>query len=143
MSGFGGFPDLPGFGKEQLQFVVKARRSFIRTLFVYATVISLVVSLIVLGVSQFITPDYSSQAYTDKDGKRHYEPVRLPDEGKVVGVCSGLAYYFKTDPLYFRAAFVVAYFVFGAGIGVYIVAWILMDDAKTPGNYLERTARTE
>ena len=68
MSGFGGFPDLPGFGKEQLQFVVKARRSFIRTLFVYATVISLVVSLIVLGVSQFITPDYSSQAYTDKDG---------------------------------------------------------------------------
>jgi phage shock protein PspC (stress-responsive transcriptional regulator) len=45
------------------------------------------------------------------------------------GVCSGLADYFRVDPLFVRLAFVALAFAGGAGILLYLVLWVLMPAA--------------
>jgi phage shock protein C len=54
--------------------------------------------------------------------------VRLPDEGKVAGVCAGLAAYFDADVTLVRLVWVTLSIVPGVLIGgilAYIAAWIL------------------
>ena len=48
--------------------------------------------------------------------------------GKLAGVCAGLASYFGTDPLVMRLVFVLgALLGFGSFIIVYLVIWLLAD----------------
>ncbi len=47
---------------------------------------------------------------------------RSVDDKMVAGVCGGLGSYFKTDPVWFRLAFVVVTLAGGAGILIYLVA---------------------
>lgn len=64
--------------------------------------------------------------------------VRLPGEGKVAGVCAGIAARFDTDVALIRLAWVILAIVPGALIGgaiAYVAAWILMPAA-------EKTARS-
>src|SRR5437773_11017496 len=61
--------------------------------------------------------------------------VRRPDEGKLGGVCAGLAEYFDLDVALVRAAWVVLSIWPGAivlGVIAYLAAWILMPRAETP-----------
>ena len=54
--------------------------------------------------------------------------MRLPDEGKVAGVCAGLAAYFDTDVTIVRLVWVILSIIPGVFIGglvAYIAAWIL------------------
>jgi phage shock protein C len=54
--------------------------------------------------------------------------VRLPDDGKVAGVCSGLAAYFDADVTLVRLVWVILSIipgVFIGGIVAYIAAWML------------------
>ena len=54
--------------------------------------------------------------------------VRVPDEGKIAGVCAGLAAYFDTDVTIVRLAWVILSIIPGVFIGglvAYIAAWIL------------------
>ena len=54
--------------------------------------------------------------------------VRIPDEGKIAGVCAGLAAYFDTDVTIVRLAWVILSIIPGVFIGglvAYIAAWIL------------------
>jgi phage shock protein PspC (stress-responsive transcriptional regulator) len=46
------------------------------------------------------------------------------------GVCSGLAYYFNTDPLLLRILFVIGLFM-GFGFLLYIILWIAVPQAVT------------
>jgi phage shock protein PspC (stress-responsive transcriptional regulator) len=60
--------------------------------------------------------------------------TRLPAEGKVAGVCAGLAAYFHVDVTFVRLAWVVLSVVPGAIIGgliAYLAAWLVLprDDA--------------
>ena len=60
--------------------------------------------------------------------------VRRPAEGKIAGVCAGLAEYFDADVALVRAAWVVLSIWPGAivlGVVAYIAAWILMPRAET------------
>ena len=60
--------------------------------------------------------------------------VRRPDEGKIGGVCAGLADYFHTDVALVRAAWVVLSIWPGAvvlGVVAYLAAWLLMPRAET------------
>src|SRR5919204_5698167 len=60
--------------------------------------------------------------------------VRRPAEGKIGGVCAGLADYFDTDVALVRAAWVVLSIWPGAivmGVIAYIAAWVLMPRAET------------
>jgi phage shock protein PspC (stress-responsive transcriptional regulator) len=50
-------------------------------------------------------------------------------EGRVVaGVCAGLAAYFGVDPTLVRLAFAVLTIFGGAGVLLYLVAWIVIPD---------------
>ena len=42
------------------------------------------------------------------------------------GVCSGLADYFAVDATVVRLIFVLAFLLFGSGILLYIILWIVM-----------------
>ncbi len=60
--------------------------------------------------------------------------VRRPAEGKIAGVCAGLADYFDADVALVRAAWVVLSIWPGAivlGIVAYVAAWALMPRADT------------
>jgi phage shock protein PspC (stress-responsive transcriptional regulator) len=46
------------------------------------------------------------------------------------GVCSGLGNRFDIDPLWMRLAFLVSFFIGGAGFLIYIILWILVPAAK-------------
>jgi phage shock protein C len=54
--------------------------------------------------------------------------VRIPEEGKVAGVCAGLAAYFAADVTVVRLVWVILSIIPGVFIGglvAYIAAWIL------------------
>ena len=42
------------------------------------------------------------------------------------GVCSGLADYFAVDATVVRLIFVLAFLLFGSGILLYVILWIVM-----------------
>jgi phage shock protein C len=44
------------------------------------------------------------------------------------GVCSGLAKYFGLDPVLLRVLWAIAFFVGGAGLLAYIIAWIIIPE---------------
>ena len=44
---------------------------------------------------------------------------------KIAGICSGIGDYFTIDPIIIRLLFLVAFFM-GAGLIVYIIAWIII-----------------
>ena len=74
--------------------------------------------------------------------------VRLPDEGKIAGVCAGLAAYFDVDVTIVRLAWVILSIIPGVFIGglvAYIAAWILTPVAGPQhlGVPVGRLARSE
>jgi phage shock protein PspC (stress-responsive transcriptional regulator) len=76
--------------------------------------------------------------------------TRRPAEGKLGGVCAGIAEYLNTDPTVVRLVWVILSVVPGVIIGgliAYVVAWILLPaevaSAATPqpaGRHLQRSA---
>jgi phage shock protein C len=57
---------------------------------------------------------------------------RSVDDKVVAGICGGLGKYFDTDPVWFRLAFVVVTLAGGAGILIYLIAWVIIPPAR-PG----------
>lgn len=59
-------------------------------------------------------------------------------EGNILGgVCSGVGYYFGVDKIWFRAAFLIAFFGFGFGFLLYLILWIIIPGARTTAEKLE------
>jgi len=59
----------------------------------------------------------------EKQDKRLYKS----DSNKVIGgVCGGLGEYFGIDPVIFRIIAVVLIFAHGAGLLIYLIAWLCM-----------------
>ncbi|WP_307188625.1 PspC domain-containing protein [Nocardia amamiensis] len=56
-------------------------------------------------------------------------PVRLPRQGPVAGVAAGFARRYDVDPVLVRIAFVVSTIFGGAGIVLYLLAWLLLSAA--------------
>jgi phage shock protein C len=74
--------------------------------------------------------------------------VRIPGEGKIAGVCAGLAAYFDVDVTVVRLVWVILSIVPGVFIGglvAYIAAWILTPVAGPQDHRLPvgRLARSE
>jgi phage shock protein C len=57
---------------------------------------------------------------------------RSRDDRMIAGVCGGLAYYLGVDPVIVRVAAVVLALTGGAAVIAYIVAWVLIPEAR-PG----------
>ncbi len=70
-------------------------------------------------------------------GNKRRRVFRDPDSKVLGGVCSGIANYFDTDPLWIRLALVVMFFGFGSGFLLYIILWIIIPEAKTTAEKLE------
>lgn len=56
--------------------------------------------------------------------------LRRSPDGWLAGVCGGIAQRMRLDPLVVRALFILLALVFGAGITLYLVAWLLLPDAR-------------
>jgi len=74
--------------------------------------------------------------------------MRVPGEGKIAGVCAGLAAYFDADVTIVRLAWVILSIIPGVFIGglvAYIAAWILTPAAATQEHQAvgRRLARSE
>jgi len=86
--------------------------------------------------------DEKQNGSTSRDQKTYYtnktRRVFRDGDNKVLGgVCSGIASYFDTDPLWIRLALVVLFFGFGSGLLLYIILWIIIPEAKTTAEKLE------
>ena len=69
-------------------------------------------------------------ASATRDARARLE--RLPDDGRIAGVCAGLAAYLDADPTLVRLSWVLLSIVPGGIIGgiiVYAAAWLLMREA--------------
>jgi phage shock protein C len=55
---------------------------------------------------------------------------RSRTEKVIAGVCGGIGQYFGVDPVLVRIAFVVLAIAGGSGLLLYLVAWILMPQAR-------------
>ena len=89
------------------------------------------------------TSDEKQAGATSNNQKNNYyksktRRVFRDGDNKVLGgVCSGLASYFDTDPLWIRLALVVLFFGFGSGFLLYIILWVIIPEAKTTAEKLE------
>ncbi len=52
--------------------------------------------------------------------------ARSSMDKKIAGVCGGVARHFDVDPTLVRAIWLVCVLLYGIGLGVYIVLWIVM-----------------
>src|SRR5476649_439635 len=59
---------------------------------------------------------YSGTRTLFRDGEDHL----------IGGVFAGLAYFFGTQPVWFRLAFALAFFFAGAGVILYVILWIVI-----------------
>jgi phage shock protein PspC (stress-responsive transcriptional regulator) len=62
---------------------------------------------------------------------------RDPDNKSIGGVCSGISKYLGIDAVWLKLAFLIALFVFGTGVLVYIVLWLAIPEAKTSAEKLQ------
>ncbi len=72
----------------------------------------------------------TQQTIDDSSSKRLLRRSKV--ERQIAGVCGGIAGYFKTDPVFVRAAWVVLTIVPGAillGVIAYLVAWLIIPEA--------------
>ncbi|MFD0365853.1 PspC domain-containing protein [Nocardia sp. GCM10030253] len=58
----------------------------------------------------------------------HTRPVRLPRQGPVAGVAAGFGQRYNVDPVLVRVALVVSTIFGGAGIVLYLLAWLLLNE---------------
>ena len=66
------------------------------------------------------------------NGTKHL--YRLRDGRVVAGVCAGLAAYFAVDPTLVRLAFALLTVFGGAGILLYLCAWIVIPEEDGDGS---------
>src|SRR2546430_8465718 len=57
--------------------------------------------------------------------------VRTTDDRVIAGVAGGLGRYFGADPVLFRIGLIALTFLGGAGLFIYVVAWLLVPDERT------------
>ncbi|MCQ2297318.1 MAG: PspC domain-containing protein [Bacteroidales bacterium] len=58
-------------------------------------------------------------------GKRLY---RIPSQGKIAGVCAGLAQYFDVDVTLVRILFLLALIFATGGLWIYLICWLFMPE---------------
>lgn len=85
---------------------------------------------------EFGDPDKEKKrrSFSSNPPKRVY---RDPDNRVLGGVCGGLGAYMGIDGIILRIVFVVIFFLFGAGLLIYLILWIIIPEAKTTAQKLE------
>ena len=68
--------------------------------------------------------------------------VRNADDKIIAGVCSGLANYFRIDPVIMRIVFVILFFTGGSGFLVYLILWVAVPSQSIQSNITKRLYRS-
>jgi phage shock protein PspC (stress-responsive transcriptional regulator) len=84
-----------------------------------------------------------------EDGAKQTEPAneghkKLTRDSKnemIGGVCAGIARYFAIDQVLVRGLFLIAFFVFGSGVLLYLVLWIIMPDDPSSKDEQSKTRK--
>lgn len=87
--------------------------------------------------SQFETDEKLASKESPTNAKGPKKLYRNMDDAWFGGVASGIAAYFHVDPLWVRLAFLVAAFLYGASVILYVIFWILIPEAKSASQKLE------
>lgn len=69
--------------------------------------------------------------------RSHRRIYRDPDRRVFGGVCAGISAYLDWDPLIMRIIFAVLIFAGGFGLGLYLILWIVLPEARTTAQKLE------
>lgn len=80
------------------------------------------------------SPDFS---YAGDKGPGHKRLYRDPDSKAIGGVCSGLGAFLNIDTTIVRIIALVALILYGSGLLIYIILWIVVPLAKTPAQKCE------
>jgi phage shock protein PspC (stress-responsive transcriptional regulator) len=73
-----------------------------------------------------------------QDDYRSYRRLYRDIDDRILGgVCSGMGYYWRIDPLVLRIILIVIFFWGGLGLLTYIVLWIVIPPAVTTAQKLE------
>jgi phage shock protein C len=81
-------------------------------------------------------PACGTAQHTSTTDWRGRQLRRIPNEGKIAGVCAGIANYLEIDVTFVRAAWLILSIVPGAVVGgvvAYLLAWMIMP-AQAPGS---------
>ena len=84
-----------------------------------------------------IDEDETATASPDTFQQKRKRLFRDMDNRMIAGVCAGLGAYFNIDLVWFRIAFVVALFLGGSSILVYLILWVVIPPARTLSEKLE------
>jgi len=79
-----------------------------------------------------------TQAKSENNSYRSHRRLYRNEDDKIIGgVCSGIAAYFRIDPMFIRIGFAASFFMFGTGFLLYIFLMIILPKAVTPAEKLE------
>lgn len=81
--------------------------------------------------ADFEQPDIAEPQDTEPLKNPNRKLYRDGDDKVLGGVCSGLAHYFNTDPVWLRLIWALLFIAAGFGTIPYIILWIVMPVAKT------------
>jgi phage shock protein PspC (stress-responsive transcriptional regulator) len=88
----------------------------------------------ILGSPEDISGGEPSGEVPPRSQRRMY---RDPDRRIFGGVCAGISAYLDWDPLIMRIIFTVLIFAGGFGLGLYLILWIVLPEARTTAQKLE------
>ncbi len=88
----------------------------------------------ILGSPEVISGGEPADEVPPRSQRRMY---RDPDRRVIGGVCAGISAYLDWDPLILRIIFAVLIFAGGFGLGLYLILWIVLPEAKTTAQKLE------
>ncbi len=74
----------------------------------------------------------SSQSSNQNNTQNSAGPKKLkrdPHNKVISGVCGGLGNFLNIDPIIARAGFLISFFVFGSGLLLYLILWVIMPEA--------------
>ena len=83
-------------------------------------------------------PDQLSESQQEPSrGKTKGKLYRDPDNRQIGGVSAGIAAWFGIDPLWVRIAFAMITLMYGTGVIIYLVLWLILPEAGTTSEKLE------
>ncbi len=83
--------------------------------------------------------DKNNTGYDEQDA--HARLFRDPDDKVLGGVCAGIGHYFGIDPLWLRLAFAVSILIFGSGVLLYVILWVIIPVAQSTADKLQMKGR--
>lgn len=91
----------------------------------------------IMGEPGEIEGDETMKNSMQEDYRNYRRLYRDMDDRILGGVCSGIGYYWRIEPLVLRLIFVFTLFWGGLGLITYIILWIVVPPAVTPSQKLE------